>query len=718
VREKAPIIDSRIEQVTVFRLGAEVIRVAEIDLPERYPAEVVIPGLPLQLRDETLQLAVEPCDGAPAEACPLAVDVQIGLEPPPPDSSLPPATDAELREAERDKTRSERELAQLQEELSALDSLTSPARPEPAEGEPPAQSPTAARLALLDFEQEERDRLHALLEPARERLRQAREALEQLKARRDAQREQRQLRPHELRKRARVGLQAPLRTVDGARCRLRISYLVPAARWAPCYTLHIGSGGALELAMRAQVSQLSGEDWREARLALSSADAMQWAELPELHALRIGRAQAAPPSAGWRPAPTGADALYQDYRDARADQAGPVGGSVPIAPAPTSRAVPVAACAPEAEELEESMELQAACAPAPAEAPRAKRRRSMPPRAAKASFAANRAPPAPQAAMSMDSLSDAPVSGGAYGGPPPPPTAIEAGRDLLDYDGLRMAGPDEASPGRLRPVSSLARYRELLPAALRRRLPPDHELLARRDDDAHRLSAMPLPAGHQAPRSLDAFDHAWRGEQPVDVPSDGRFHSVPVLRCEATGHVSYVSVPREATEVFRVVRLRNPLAAPLLAGPVDVYMDEDYLLAAALGTVPGRGEIELGLGVEEGIRVARNTRFEERQRGMVSRHQDLLHELEIELRNLLAKPAMVEVRERVPVVREDDEEIEVALRSAEPPWEPWDQPDAPLRGAHRWRVELQPGQVRQLRAQYVVSISPKHELVGGNRREA
>jgi hypothetical protein len=62
--------------------------------------------------------------------------------------------------------------------------------------------------------------------------------------------------------------------------------------------------------------------------------------------------------------------------------------------------------------------------------------------------------------------------------------------------------------------------------------------------------------------------------------------------------------------------------------------------------------------------------------------------------------------------------IEVALRSAEPPWEPWDQPDAPLRGAHRWRVELQPGQVRQLRAQYVVSISPKHELVGGNRREA
>ncbi len=78
----------------------------------------------------------------------------------------------------------------------------------------------------------------------------------------------------------------------------------------------------------------------------------------------------------------------------------------------------------------------------------------------------------------------------------------------------------------------------------------------------------------------------------------------------------------------------------------------------------------------------------------------------------------VEVRERIPTKREDDEDITVELGTIEPGWEEFEQRRAPLRGAHRWKLEIEPGEVRQLRASYVVTISPKHELVGGNRREA
>ena len=314
---------------------------------------------------------------------------------------------------------------------------------------------------------------------------------------------------------------------------------------------------------------------------------------------------------------------------------------------------------------------------------------------------------------------DGPI-GHSYGGraPPPPPASLEAGRDLLDYDGLRMAAPGEPYQGKLRAANVHQRYRELLPESQRGRIPRRRDLAAWIGRAAAKVERLSLPNGHLAPRSLDSFDHVWRGELPVDLPSDGRFHVGPVLSCSAEARICHVAVPRETQEVFRTLDMKNPLAAPLLVGPVDVYLGADFLLTADLASVPPGGELELGLGVEEGIRVARNTRFSEQQRGMVSRHQDLEHELTIELRNLLALPAQIEVRARLPVVRDDDEEVKAELRSVQPPWQEWEQLRAPLKGSYRWTLELQPGQVRQLRASYVVTISPKHELLGGNRREA
>ncbi len=134
---------SSIERVTVYRLGATVRRVAEFDTPPSLPAELHVPGLPLQLRDETLQLSIEPADGADPSTCPQAVDVQIGLEPPPPEPGLPPATDRELRDAQRLVRQRRQELGRVDSALEALNELVSPERPEGAEGEPPPLSPPA-----------------------------------------------------------------------------------------------------------------------------------------------------------------------------------------------------------------------------------------------------------------------------------------------------------------------------------------------------------------------------------------------------------------------------------------------------------------------------------------------------------------------------------------------------------------------------------------------
>ena len=63
--------------------------------------------------------------------------------------------------------------------------------------------------------------------------------------------------------------------------------------------------------------------------------------------------------------------------------------------------------------------------------------------------------------------------------------------------------------------------------------------------------------------------------------------------------------------------------APLLDGPIDVYVGDDFLTTGAVSDVPPGGELRLGLGVEQGIKVARNARFREKTGGLMGGRLDL-----------------------------------------------------------------------------------------------
>lgn len=101
---------------------------------------------------------------------------------------------------------------------------------------------------------------------------------------------------------------------------------------------------------------------------------------------------------------------------------------------------------------------------------------------------------------------------------------------------------------------------------------------------------------------------------------------------------------------------------------------------------------------------------------------ELVHAVTIDVENLGARLVEVEVRDRVPVTRDGDDDVEVTVTKVEPAWERWTpDPSAPsaerLRGAYRWRVSVPPAQKKTVRATYEIKIAGKHELVGGNRRE-
>lgn len=481
---------------------------------------------------------------------------------------------------------------------------------------------------------------------------------------------------------------------DGPLPHLELSYAVDAARWWPVYTLRIRDHArAATWISEALVAQRSGEDWRDARLELSTADMLFDARMPTLPSLRFGRAQP-PPKRAFRPPPGGVEAMFDGYDRTFVK---PLSTTLGPPAAEASWAMDDArttAGALAELDAEVAMEALGAYGPPPAAAPMAAPSMVYQPQAMRSSVAAPKRSSLFAGAMSLGG-GGAPVEGGAAA----PEPIVEPSDAWLDYDGLSIGAPsDHSRRGRLGRDGADASKQE-------------------RERALQLLDALAPPAGVLDPRSSRGmFDHRYRAEGLVEVPSDGLTHRVPLGSGDATPTVRWRVIACESTDVFREVELRNPFDAPLLAGPVDVYVDGSLLVVAAIEHIDRGGTLRVGMGVDERLRVARNVRAKEDTAGLLGGDTIIDHTVSIELSSALGSPALVELIDRIPVT--DEKTVEVTPRGARPEPERFTQAErgAAVRGGLRWEVIVPAGGRSAVEFGYRLTIPSKNELVGGNRR--
>ncbi len=662
----------------MFARGAEVVRVADVAGPtDGGELEVVLRGLPLLLEPGSLRGVAE---GRQVLAVTTAVEV-------PDVPAIPGDPVVEVRTLARQKRRLDEERRSLEARRAALLALAPVLRP-PGGGEPmgPRLADALAAGALGGRLLEEADaRLVAL----------ARRAAELEEALAVAQ-----VRLAQATSGARRGTGHPERLVrvrlsaGAALEALRVRYTVPAARWWPAYALRITEGGRrARWALEAHVAQRSGEDWRGVRLALSTAELVSDARLPELASLRLGRRKPEP-KRGYRPAPGDLDAMFAGY-DAAFPAAPPPPPPPMQPPMPAFQPMPPPAMAP--------MPVMAAPMMIPPTGAAA------PPRLEQTTFGAvPGGPPMPQAARGgrarqaaapesarAHAVADAPMEA------PPElaePAAIEPEDDWLDFDALVLGGPQVARRGRLGRTS--------VPQGA------DARGAAERAVDA---AASPKLRDPRDTRG--AFDSRHEVAGTVDLPSDARAVRVRVGEAEARSRTVLRTVPREVSDVFRAVELVSPFDAPLLGGPVDVYVEGTLLSTTEVDHVDRGGTLRVGTGVEERVRVVRNVEVAEESAGLLGGSVAVTHRVTIELESALGHACEVEVRERVPVT--DDKKLEIELLDPSPrPTRVEKRDDGqPLRGGWSFRVPLGPGARGVVRYAYKLELPAKLEVVGGNRRE-
>lgn len=493
---------------------------------------------------------------------------------------------------------------------------------------------------------------------------------------------------------------------------LDVTYGIPTARWWPAYTAQIATAdGKARFSLEAFVAQLSFEDWSNARMSLSTADRVQDIRLPELPSMRLGRAQS-PKASGYRSPPAGLDALFVGYDQAmvrvtevRAIEIRQVEIQAAALEDESARALPPVEAATAGVEDGEMLFGGAVAGMSPADVLPSPAMAAHPAQAGGAfTGAMKRGLIAPRRAAAPAALKESRPRESRMREPPEPapvePTELEPSDAWLDFDSLRL-GPLEnrAQRGRLvRKVAASLGTAENTAC-----------------QELERLAAPPLSSDPRETRGQ--FDFRYDAQGAVEVPSNGRCHRVALAAAEAPATFRFRAVPREGNEVFREVELENPFPSPLLAGPVEVFVDGALTSTAALSAVDRGGRIALGLGVEERLRVARNAHAEESAKGLMGGTTEVEHAVTIDLTSALGREVEVEVLDRVPV--SDEKDLEVALLDAKPSNAKYDQSERgrPIRGGLLWKVKVAAGGAASVAFRYRVNLPAKSEVVGGNRRE-
>lgn len=743
---------SKIDKVKVYSEGSTVRRLASLSAiasqnQNTENIEVEIVGLPLALDDATVRVRVDN-GAADTDDNVIVTDVRVGLSVPPPVEVVISDLEASIRTAKAEVDRLNDLQGVIALEMAALNVLNVPDRPMGEEGKAPPISPTAVRVALANFKDEQKQ---LRIKEKRELDLQVRKAIEHL---RDLQQQQilasnaNVAKEHELRKTVVARLQICDRNTASLpvfeNLKLIVEYFVQGAKWTPTYVCRLNSAtNTAAIALRALICQRTGEDWSGVQIELSTATPTGWCELPELPSLRLGRSQSFTPKKAWRDPPKGSEILFEDYdlqRQIAYNAVSSVSVSqnfqIPIL-TPLS-AVPQSVLSQRIENLKtdsvsDNRELFGMVLPSTGGAGVSEEMNaefddleSM----LQTSFSREVVAPSPE--RSRKALASRPTMSRIMAAPQEyersgqrsVATATESifdpVQEIKNYGLMRLADPSNTSKrGKL----SLPDVKTIYLESLKRSQMTVNFDLVQVLQQALRMAACSntyLPAGAMNVRQMvGAFDFAYLGTGLVDIPSDGLFHSVALLEENAEIDLRYIVVPREDTNVFRIAQLRNPLRSPLLAGSTDVYVDGEYILSTRISTVPPKGQMELGLGVEQSIKVARNTSFKEVRSGMsLVAFNELRHSIQIAIANRLGRDARIEVRERIPVPQADVK-VDVTVTQVAPAWEKYEQQEreAVIKGGYRWQINVPAGGETELTADYTIKTFVDNELVNGNRRE-
>jgi uncharacterized protein (TIGR02231 family) len=192
----------------------------------------------------------------------------------------------------------------------------------------------------------------------------------------------------------------------------------------------------------------------------------------------------------------------------------------------------------------------------------------------------------------------------------------------------------------------------------------------------------------------------------VTVAADGRPVWSPVDVVQAEAAAKLVAVPKLDEHVYQIVALKNPAAYPLLEGRVRSYRGGSYVGDAQL-RYRGVGEpLEVSLGIDDELKVERKVMdAQEKDPTFLSSTKRIVHTFRIALANRAVGTEVVELRESIPVSKNDAVRVELLDKRTSPGYA-LDRE----RGFITWSVPLESGEQRSVDLGYGIRLPESWQM--------
>ncbi|MGC4868557.1 mucoidy inhibitor MuiA family protein [Micromonospora sp. DT53] len=197
----------------------------------------------------------------------------------------------------------------------------------------------------------------------------------------------------------------------------------------------------------------------------------------------------------------------------------------------------------------------------------------------------------------------------------------------------------------------------------------------------------------------------YRPARPAAVPADGSAHRATIAVLELPARLDHVTVPVRAAEAHLRATVRNTSDHTMLPGPAAVFHGADFVAATGLPMWAPGEEIELGLGVDDRLRVERKLHRRSETKAALGSTRRREVDYRITVANHTPRSATVEVRDQLPVSR--DEAVVVRETNLAPA--PAERTEL---GELAWRLSLAPGDSGEITIGFRVELAKGVELTG------
>lgn len=192
----------------------------------------------------------------------------------------------------------------------------------------------------------------------------------------------------------------------------------------------------------------------------------------------------------------------------------------------------------------------------------------------------------------------------------------------------------------------------------------------------------------------------------VSIPSDGSPHKFPIDMENLPAKFDYITIPRLNESAFLRGKLKNTLSYPIISGPADIFIFQEFVGSTNLPFTAKDDELPLYFGRDEQVKIKHEIlKREKGGAGLFGNKERIKFLYRITIQNLRKKAVEIEVLDQIPISQ--NTQIEVKDVNINPQPRSKDE-----KGILSWLIDLEPQAKKEITIEFTVEY-PKGAVIRG-----